>query len=667
MSIRKKILLSLILVGLLPSIIILWFTYLNGTKIVQQNIGENFKEIAMGSAREINLILHKEIDEALHHASHGHVLDALSRANALYNSNSGGLLGQARSQDEHWQGTTVNSAAVLKLTRHPIVDRIMGYGLGKDEHINITLIDARGVAVASLQKPRRFFYGDDLIWKEGMRASETSGFISDFFPTGEGRYGMEVAVKVHPPSGPSLGVLVITCDVERLFSGINAIKIGETGHANVVRSDGMMLIDPLIPPLSLKVDGEFLKIVAKPSPGWAHTDDEHGGVNAILGYAPVSITSALGPAAFGGHQWYVFLGLSPEETYAPFRIFLVKMAFLGLIFIVLISVFAQIISKRILHPLESLKTGAEMIGKGKLDYNIDIHTGDEVEALANEFNEMTRKLRESRRMLMDWNTELEQEIKRRTYDLRIANEELRRADRMKSEFLANMSHELRTPLNSIIGFSEVLSDQLHGPLSEKQLRHVSNILLSGRHLLQLINDILDLSKVEAGKMELHYNVIPLREFFETIMMGFRLQIQKKGLVVSYEIDSVDRVIADVTRFKQILLNIVSNAIKFSLENGRITLSARRNGDFIDIAVTDTGIGINKENQQVIFQEFRQIDASFTRKYEGTGLGLALTKKLVELHGGKIWVDSEEGRGSTFTISIPDREKKAADGGHIDAS
>lgn len=670
MSIRKKILLSLILVGLLPSIIILWFTYLNGTKIVQQNIGENFKEIAMGSAREINLILHKEIDEALHHASHAHVQDALSRANALYNSNSGGLLRQARTQDEHWQETTADSAAVLKLTKHPIVDRIMGYGTRKEEHINITLIDAHGVAVASLKKPRRFFYGDDLIWniwKEGKRASETSGFISDFFPTGEGRYGMEVAVKVHPPSGPSLGVLVITYDVEKLFSGINAIKIGETGHANVVRSDGMMLIDPLLPPMSLKVDDEFLKIVAKPSPGWALADDEHGGVNAILGYAPVPLTSALGPAAFGGRQWHVFLGLSPEETYAPFRSFLLKMAFLGLIFIVLISVFAQIISKRILHPLASLKTGAEMIGKGKLDYNIDIHTGDEVEALANEFNEMTRKLRESRRMLMDWNAELEQEIKRRTYDLRIANEELRRADRMKSEFLANMSHELRTPLNSIIGFSEVLSDQLHGPLSEKQLRHVSNILISGRHLLQLINDILDLSKVEAGKMELHYNVIPLREFFENIMMGFRLQIQKKGLVVSYEVDGVDRVIADVTRFKQILLNIVSNAIKFSLENGRITLLARRNGDFIEISVTDTGIGINKENQQVIFQEFRQIDASFTRKYEGTGLGLALTKKLVELHGGKIWVDSEEGRGSTFTISIPDREKKAAGGGYIDAS
>lgn len=250
-------------------------------------------------------------------------------------------------------------------------------------------------------------------------------------------------------------------------------------------------------------------------------------------------------------------------------------------------------------------------------------------------------------------TELEALVKARTAELEEANLRLRQSDRMKSEFLANMSHELRTPLNSILGFTELLKDQAFGPLNEKQLLYLNNIASSGKHLLALINDILDLAKVDAGRVDLHRESLSIVQLLDEIQSNIRSLVDKKQIQLSREIASeLTTISVDHARFKQIMFNLLSNAIKFTPAQGRITIIAKPVAGFAHISVADTGIGISHDNIDRVFNEFEQVDGSRARKYEGTGLGLALTKRLVELHGGEIWVESELDKGTTFTFSIP---------------
>jgi protein-histidine pros-kinase len=228
------------------------------------------------------------------------------------------------------------------------------------------------------------------------------------------------------------------------------------------------------------------------------------------------------------------------------------------------------------------------------------------------------------------------------------------ANRLKSEFLANMSHELRTPLNGIIGFSEFLIDGKPGELNAKQKNYLVDILGCGRHLLQLINDILDLSKVEAGKMELHAETFPLRQAIEEVLSVVSSIAHKKRIVIHHEMASdLDLVMLDRQRLLQILYNLLSNAVKFTDDDGEIFINADAHGPSgLCIRVRDTGIGISPEDIGKLFLEFRQLDSSATRRYGGTGLGLALTKKIVEAQLGTVAVESDVGRGSTFTVILP---------------
>ena len=233
--------------------------------------------------------------------------------------------------------------------------------------------------------------------------------------------------------------------------------------------------------------------------------------------------------------------------------------------------------------------------------------------------------------------------------------QLEAASRHKSEFLANMSHELRTPLNAILGFSEVLAERMFGEVNEKQAEYLQDILSSGRHLLSLINDILDLSKVEAGRLELELGQFHLPTALDNALTLVRERATRHGITLTHSVDErLGDIVADERKVKQILVNLLSNAVKFTPEGGRVGLTATAADDVVTIAVSDTGIGIAPEDQAAIFEEFRQVGRDDARKQEGTGLGLTLAKKFVELHGGRIWVESQVGQGSTFSFTLPVR-------------
>lgn len=272
-------------------------------------------------------------------------------------------------------------------------------------------------------------------------------------------------------------------------------------------------------------------------------------------------------------------------------------------------------------------------------------------------------------------------LKEQNASLIHSNTDLSRAVRAKDEFLANMSHELRTPLNAILGMSEVLQEQVYGPLNERQLKSVATIERSGQHLLSLINDILDLSKVESGKVELEREFLPIDLVCQASLQFIRQQALKKHINVLLHMDTALRsvrqddvpgttpgasrqrtIYADERRLKQILVNLLANAVKFTPDGGDVGLDVQAEEDhpIIHFAVWDTGIGIAPDDQQRLFQPFIQVDSSLAREYEGTGLGLALVMRLTELHGGTVSLESEVGKGSRFTVSLPRYPTGASD-------
>ena len=264
------------------------------------------------------------------------------------------------------------------------------------------------------------------------------------------------------------------------------------------------------------------------------------------------------------------------------------------------------------------------------------------------------------RQLQGMNDELESKVAARTLELVETVEELKRANGVKSQFLANMSHELRTPLSAIISGAEALLGEVFGPLTEKQAKHIQSALNNGNHLLQLINDILDICKIEAGKMSLNFSEFYMSEIVENSCAVVRNIANRKSIEIDVRLEPADFLVrADAVKVKQILYNLLSNAVKFTPDNGRIEIEAFRQPRLIQIRVRDNGIGIREEDQERVFVEFEQVDNSYQRLYEGTGLGLPLTKKLVEMHGGQIYLISKEGAGTEVVFTLPNPADDAA--------
>jgi signal transduction histidine kinase len=286
-----------------------------------------------------------------------------------------------------------------------------------------------------------------------------------------------------------------------------------------------------------------------------------------------------------------------------------------------------LLSWLVVGPIRRIRTRLARIAAGDFSGHVGVRNRDELGELAANVDRMNDELRRLYR-------------------------ELETASRHKSEFLANMSHELRTPLNAILGFSQVLREGLFGEVNEKQVEYLEDILASGNHLLSLINDVLDLSKVEAGQIELEPAPFSLREALERGVVMLKERALKNGVDLRLEPSpEVDVVTADERRIRQVVFNLLSNAVKFTPEGGRIVVSSARHDGELRIAVADTGPGIAREDQERIFEEFQQTDLG-ARQQEGTGLGLALSRRLIELHGGRIWVESEPGEGSTFVVALP---------------
>jgi signal transduction histidine kinase len=284
-------------------------------------------------------------------------------------------------------------------------------------------------------------------------------------------------------------------------------------------------------------------------------------------------------------------------------------------------------SQSLINPVKQMETRMREIAAGKFSLRVDVPNRDELGALAADLNRMSAELG-------------------RLYG------QLEAANRHKSEFLASMSHELRTPLSAIIGFSEALNDGMFGASNEKQREYLQYIHHSGHHLLSLINDILDLSKIEAGRMDLNVSKFDVPSAIDNAVALVRERANRNAVVVDVQVDKrLNSFSGDERKFKQILLNLLSNAVKFTPQGGTIAVAARPTEAGVQVSVSDTGIGIAPEHQQAVFEAFQQVGTEYTTKREGTGLGLTLVRQFVRMHGGEVWLESAPDKGATFTFTL----------------
>ncbi|MDX6515824.1 MAG: hypothetical protein QOH73_1490 [Gaiellaceae bacterium] len=445
---------------------------------------------------------------------------------------------------------------------------------------------------------------------------------------------------------PGRGVVVAEIDLSPVRDVVDRARVGTEGYAYAVDSRGELVTHPDI--------NLVLRHTSFASLPQVHSALQGSSDAVTTGRDPrgTKVLSAFETIKPLG--WRVFVEEPLSEVLAPLKAAIWRTALLLVAFLLLAIATSVMLARTLVRPIESIQAAAAKIGSGALDQRIEIPSHDELGALAQEFNRMAAQLEESY-------SNLEQKVEERTRALETAlaeldekGRELEAASRHKSEFLANMSHELRTPLNAILGFSQVLRERLFGDVNQKQEEYLDDILSSAHDLLALINDILDLSKVEAGHIELEVAPFSLREALERGLVMVRERATKDGVQIALTAaPDVDVVTGDERRIRQVIFNLLSNAVKFTPAGGAVTLSAAQVNGEVLVSVADTGPGIAVEDQERIFEEFQQTEAGIAQR-EGTGLGLALSKRLVELHGGRIWVDSELGHGSTFVFALPAR-------------
>ncbi|MGH7835066.1 MAG: sensor histidine kinase, partial [Candidatus Binatia bacterium] len=452
---------------------------------------------------------------------------------------------------------------------------------------------------------------------------------------------LTVAVPVEQLPGEIVGVLQAETSLRDILDVVSGVRFGAAGYRYIMTRSGDLIAHSNIKMVLQRRDVAALSQVRAAF----QTSPDSPTSKATIAY------NTEGEKVFSSHalipilNWAIFIERPVREAYEPIYASLLRTSILLLIGLGVALLASFFVARRVVQPLEMLRQGVERIASGDLSARLEIKTGDEIEILAQEFNQMSTNLREAY-------AGLEEKVAERTRALSMTNEKLEEANKHKSQFLANVNHELRTPVSAIIGYARLILRATEGQIAPLQRTNLQDLLDNAERLLNLIDGLLDFAKIEAGKMEVRVEPVRVDEVIQGAASIIEPLLNGGAVRLSREISpGVPVLNTDREKLRHIVLNLLDNAVKFT-ERGEIKIIASQQDGSLKLVIADTGIGIPGEDLNRIFDEFHRGDSSNQKKYRGTGLGLAIVKRFVDLLGGSVAVESEVGKGSTFTVTLP---------------
>ncbi|HEY1013329.1 MAG TPA: sensor histidine kinase, partial [Herpetosiphonaceae bacterium] len=626
-----------------------------------RQVGGSYQALAEINAERVGNQLELQINGLATLGQNPAVVNSLEAANAEYALGLDPPAALLAQREQRWQGEPETSEFIRRYRNNPAAAEITRFRGTNMAHANLILTDRNGGLVAAPgEKPPRFSYADLPWWRAAYDNGQGAVFLGEVLIDPHSRRAtLVIAVGLtNPVTNRTIGVLASTYELSAIQRTVEVIRPGGSGQSALVAPDGRMVgasdLSQIGQPIwAAALAGGRLEAGAS---GWSLGEDQSARA-AVIAHAGLRTTSGINLDPLRALGWQVVLSDTQANALAQVTRSTRIASLVGLLVVALAVLAATVMARALTRPIAALTVTATEMAGGQLDRQANPVGPVELVTLAEAFNSLTARTRD---LIGDLQTQLNL-VNQREAHLAHANEELaaakaaaEEANQMKSRFMANMSHELRTPLNSIINFTRIIMAGMSGPVTEEQVDFLNRVRFSGEHLLGLINDILDISKIEAGRMELLGEEMDLLPVFKSVMATAAGLTKEKPIELHLDVpESLPPIWVDKSRFRQVLLNLISNAAKFT-KQGEISVRAQIVDNELCVSVRDTGIGIAPADQQKIFEEFRQIQGDLTREYQGTGLGLPISRRLVEMHGGEMWVESAPGAGSTFFFTLPIR-------------
>ena len=662
-SLRVKIFIAFLIVGVPPVSISLGTAFFKGMDIREKSIGIRFESVAGWMAEGIESSFSDEISEAESLALAPAVLDAVADANKTYEGiDQEAIEKEINAIDVEWQTSPKINDRIRQYLSNPVSGYLQSIlDLRADKYAEIFVTDEQGAIVGATGKTTDFYQADETWWKRAFNSGNGFNIVEGVaFDDSTKLETITIAVPVRDPASHTvMGVLKVVMKLEYLFRPIKTLRVGPMGGYAGLTNGDQELLATSGPSRAGRVPINFWEKIVSGNKGWtlAHNELDE---KYVIGFAAIETDGINGDITLTGGKWYVFFHESASEAYARIYSLVTPVFMIGFGLVLGLSLLGFFATSRIVRPIRLLREEAQYIARGDLGRQVEVRTNDEIELLADDINLMSAKLR-------DVHADLEQKIEERTTELSEANKrleaqrsvllkvnkQLMKASTLKSEFLADICDGLNNPVVNIIRLAENVLEKSSEKLDDMQADYLGDVLSNAKHLHQLISEVSTLARATSGKMEMNLSKFNVEKTLREVLDTVKSLATEKNIKFEFKTDgNVGELDADVNLFKHIIFSLYTNAIKYGRINGTVITESCIADDSIEISVSDTGIGIRPEDQERIFHEFEKVESSQTPYYEGMGTGLALAQRFVEMHGGKIWVESEHGKGSKFIFRIP---------------